>query len=278
MGVKGLYTYLKPYRRSISPEYTEPLRIGVDAMSLIYKYKNTYKSIFAHIDVLKKKGHTIIFVFDGKAPAEKAPEITERREARLTASTHAASLKDALNDPNLSPKERAVLEGSVARLELQGWHLTRDIRHEIHDGLVEMGIDCVRAKEEADQLLAAMACNGHVDVVVSTDMDFLLSGVERLWIPGVRADYEEIILSEVLHGEGVSKVGFVDAGILCGVEPLHGAISVPPKTAFMWIHHYGSMEKLLLQRADLTELDIIREPGKLERVRRHYVSADSVKN
>jgi len=274
MGVKGLYTYVKPYRRSILPEMESPVRVGIDAMSLIYKYKSEYKLIFPYIDNLRQKGHLITFVFDGKAPAEKADEITERREARLTASTQAATLKEQLQDPTLTSKERTILEYSVARLEYQGWHLSREIRHEVRDTLDAMGIKCVRATEEADAVLTDMALDGEIDVVVSTDMDFLLSGVKRLWIPS-RDGFEELLLEEVIHGEGVTKEGLLDAGILCGVEPMHGAISTPPKTAFGWIRHYKTMEALLTHRKDLVALDPLRADGELARVRLHFSKTGS---
>jgi 5'-3' exonuclease len=251
-----------------------PVRIGIDAMSLIYKYKNEYKLIFPYIDNLRQKGHVITFVFDGKAPAEKADEITERREARQTASTQAATLKEQLQDPTLTAKERTILEFSVARLEYQGWHLSREIRHEVRDTLDAMGIKCVRATEEADTVLTDMALDGEIDVVVSTDMDFLLSGVNRLWIPS-RDGFEELLLEEVMHGEGVTKEGILDAGILCGVEPMHGVISTPPKTAFGWIRHYKTMEALLAHRKDLVALDPLRVEGELERVRSHFSKTGS---
>jgi 5'-3' exonuclease len=271
MGVRGLYSFVKPYRTSIIPDTVPPLRIGVDAMSLIYKYKADYKLLYPYIQILKDRGHQMIFVFDGKAPVEKTEEIKDRRDARESATAHALSLRTQLEDTSLTAKERDILEYSVARFEHQGWHLTRDIRLEIQEELGRIGVDWVKATKEADDVLIDLVSMNAIDVVMSTDMDFLLAGVKRLWIPG-RDSYEEILLDEVMKGESLGAAGILDAGILCGVEPLRG-LSVLPKTAFSWIRHYGSIEGLLKRRDD-KNLDPLRDPAELARVRLHFSAAE----
>jgi len=272
MGVKGLYTYVKQYRRPLIPDTVSPVKIGVDAMSLIYKYKSDYKLLYPYIKILKDKGHRMIFVFDGKAPAEKNEEIKDRRDARESATAHAISLKSQLDDPTLTAKEREILEYSVARLEHQGWHMTREIRLEFQEELSRIGVDWVKAVKEADDVLIDLVGMNAIDVIMSTDMDFLLAGVKRLWIPG-RDSYEDILLEDVMQGESLSAAGILDAGILCGVEPLRG-LSVSPKTAFSWIRHYGSMEGLLMRRDD-KNLDPLRDPVELARVRMHFAAAET---
>jgi hypothetical protein len=39
---------------------------------MLYKYKSAYEEMYASLQVLKDMGHTLLFVFDGKAPVEKA--------------------------------------------------------------------------------------------------------------------------------------------------------------------------------------------------------------
>jgi len=269
MGVKGLYTYLKPYRQSILPDMVDAARIGIDAMSLIYKYKSEYKVLFPYLEALKHKGHKMTFIFDGKAPAAKEEEINDRRTARAAADAAATALKVQLDDVSLTPKEREILEFSVSRFEHQGWHLSREVRHDVQAELTRLDIPWLKAAEEADTVLVEMVKGGQIDVVMSTDMDFILSGVSRLWIPG-RDSYEELLLADIMHGEGLTASGIRDAGILCGVEPLRGKISVPPKVSFGWLRHYGTLEALLARRVDLVALDPLRVEGELERVRGHF--------
>jgi 5'-3' exonuclease len=285
MGVKGLYGYLKAYRHDLDLASTTPYRIGVDAMSLLYCYKSSYPDVFYFLDQLKEKGHKILFVLDGKSPAEKGEIVKERREARQSATTQATTLKSYLTSPaagdNLTEKERKVLEFSLARLEHQSWHVTKEIRHAFQDRLKEVGIPFVKAAAEADDVLIDLAGAGKLDVVISSDMDYLLSGVPRLWIPSKRGfnTFEEIVTQDVIEGEGLGgPAGLMDAGILAGVEPLRGQLSVPIHVAFGWIRYYGSIEQTLTRptiRAETPDLVILEDPTKLAEVRQHFQPRES---
>ena len=277
MGVKGLYTYLKKYRRDTLYDSVEkdPLRIGFDAMSLLYKYKGNYPEIYPMLNGLKALGHKLLFVFDGKPPTEKEAEVKERRDIRNSASTQAETIRQSLLDPTLAAQERSILEYSLARLEFQGWHMTREIRHTVQEELWKMGIPYVKAIGEADDALSELVGSGKLDVIVSTDMDFLLSGVPRLWIPFRASNdgFEEIVLTKVLEGEKMSLEMFRDAGILCGVDELKGRLSVMPQTAIGWLRHYSSLESVLeRQLAQLVAAGAaeILDAETLARVRGHY--------
>jgi 5'-3' exonuclease len=273
MGVKGLYTYLKPYRKEIYDVTKGPaLRIGFDAMSMLYKYKSSYEEMYPLLKAFKAAGHRLLFVFDGKPPAEKEAEVKDRRDARESASSQAANLKEYLTDNNLNQKERSVLEFSLARLEFQGWHMTRDIRQTFQRALWDMEVPYVKALGEADDVLADMAAAGKLDVVVSTDMDFLLSGVGRLWIP-LRNRYdgfEEILLKDVLKGEELELDGLRDTGILCGVEMLRGKLSIASTMAFSWIRYYKSIEGVLGSAINDSQLDALRDEELLQKIRMHF--------
>jgi 5'-3' exonuclease len=271
MGVKGLYTYLKSYRKQLDDPTEEPaLRIGFDAMSMLYSYKSAYEDMYPMLKTFKAKGHRLLFVFDGKPPTEKEAEVKERRDVRESATTQANTLKEYLTDPNIHPNERRVLEYSLARLEFQGWHMTREIRHAFQKALWDMDIPYVKSVGEADDVLSDLAGAGKLDVVVSTDMDFLLSGVPRMWIPLRNHGFEEILLSKVLEGEDLNLQGLQDAGILCGVESLRGKLSVSTQIAFSWIRYYKTIEGLLQSTIQDKQLNVLRDAEVVERVRAHF--------
>jgi len=266
---------LRSYRSDITVETIpkEPkLRIGFDAMSMLYKYKSYYEEIYPMLKELKQRGYKLLFVFDGKTPVEKEAEVKERRDNRQGATDQAASLKEQLKSQTLTLREREILEYSVARLEFQGWHMTREIRHAFQDALTNMEIPYIKAVQEADDVLVDLIGAKKLDVVVSSDMDFLLSGVERLWIPfrKIGDGFEEILLSEVLKGEGMEIGTFVDAGILCGVEPLRGRLSILSSTAFNWLRYYKSIEKLLTSTVKDGQLEILKDEELLQNTRAHF--------
>lgn len=286
MGVKGLYSYLKAYRHDIyltsyDEAPTKSLRIAVDAMSLLYKYKASYKDIYPMLTALKAEGHKLLFVFDGKPPAEKEPEVKERREARKEATAQATALKDYLATTDvgaMEKREREILEFSVARLEYQGWHMTREIRKEVQAKLTELGIPFVKATGEADAVIMDLIGAGKLDIVISTDMDFLLAGAPYVWIPFRKGGdgFEEIVLEEVLEGEEMSLGGLKDAGILCGVEPMRGHAAVQPQTAFSWLRYYRSIEGLFESSVEEPVLTALAADGGalLQQARQHFTAQE----
>ena len=275
MGIKGLYSYLKHYRNDIDlAELTpakEAFRIGVDAMSLLYRFKGDADAILALIALLRSQGHRIFFVFDGKPPQEKEKEIAARRSAKEDAATQAVALQSFLASSaagDLSPRDREILEHSLARCQGGAWHMTRDARRAFQDRLWEFSIPYVKSLSEADDVLFDLVAAGKLDVVMSTDMDYLLAGVGRLWIPSRKGAQilEEIRLDDVLEGEGLEQAGLTDACILCGTEEREGLRGVPPLTAFSWIRHYGSLEGVFQSnvadrnfRAMFPSLEVIQE-------------------
>ena len=277
MGVRGLYTYLHCYRKNILIRDSKlPLRIGFDAMSLLYTYKASYKEFYGVLDTLQTQGHTMLFVFDGKSPVEKEQEVKERRDTREGAASHAGKIREYLESGEVTPvseNERKILEDAIHRLENTAWHLTRAIRHEIQAELIQRKIPYIRGIEEADAVLVDLCGAGKLDVVVSTDMDYLLSGVvPRLWIPiKHRKDaFEEICMKQIFETEGITAESFRDAGILCGVEPLRGRLSIHANRAFIWIRHYKSIEKLLASNIREPQLECLREKELLRYVRNHF--------
>jgi 5'-3' exonuclease len=276
MGVKGLYTYVKKYRKDTLYESIPaepPLRIGFDAMSMLYKYKANYPEMYPMLRGLKAAGHRLLFVFDGKPPIEKEAEVKERRDVRNSAASHADTIRATLLDPAVQGQERTILEYSLARLEFQGWHMTREIRHTFQEALWAMEIPYVKAIVEADDALSELVGAGKLDIIVSSDMDFLLSGVPRLWIPfRTRSDgFEEVLLSSVLEGESMTLEMLRDAGILCGVELLRGKVSIQSVMAFSWIRYYKTIEGLLQSTIKEPQFEHLKDEALVKKLRNSFV-------
>lgn len=219
-------------------------------MSVLYRYRGDTEAILRLVKGLQSMGHSILFVFDGKAPAEKQREITARREAKGEAAATAAALGAFLASGEaaaLGQRDRLLLEQTLARSQTESWHMTRDARRAFQDRLWEEKIPYVKSVSEADDVLADLVGANKLDCVISTDMDTLMCGAPRLWIPSRKGDgiLEEIVLAEVLEGEGLTSIGFVDACLLCGTEEREGMRGVAPHTAFAWLRHYGTLEGVL---------------------------------
>ena len=79
MGVYGFYNYTKQFQKTV--DYTNisvKYRIGIDALSLLYKYRGDISKIFECLKPILN--HKLLFVFDGKAPESKLNEIEKRKK------------------------------------------------------------------------------------------------------------------------------------------------------------------------------------------------------
>lgn len=245
MGVKGLYSYLRPHRKPLDSTTVPKGLIGVDALSVLYKFRGNTEAILAFLETFKAAGATFLFVFDGKAPETKRDEVDERRTKRNDAREEAIVLKAYLDDSEtlLEVRDRKIIERKISVLENGAWSMTREARHAFQDVLRQKGIAFVKAKGEADDVLMSLWHDHKLLGIISADMDFLVGGVERLWIPTEKGA-EEICLSTILEYEDISMESFIDAAILCGVSTGYTFLNMYPKKAFTFMRHYGCLEAL----------------------------------
>jgi 5'-3' exonuclease len=239
MGVKGLYSYVKPYRNHVEFD-TIPhgSKIGVDALSLLYHFRGNQETILKFIQPFLDRGCKLLFVFDGPAPEAKAGELEERQKKRERARAEVNTIREFLDSAQeLEPRARQILSQKISQLEMgAGWHLQIEKRKEIQQLLWEKGASSVKAIGEADDVLVGLWKQGHIYSILSTDMDFLVHGVERVWIPTYNTEFEEIKLSQVLEKEELTQKQLVEASILCS--------AVSSQTAFQWIRYYGTLANL----------------------------------
>jgi 5'-3' exonuclease len=259
MGVKGLYSYLKHYRNYIDPRQAAPKRIGIDAMALLYRFKGDTKEVFQLLDALRKANHILFFVFDGKPPAEKAREVQNRKDQKTAAGEKAESIKTFLGSDagkTVDTATRDLLEYSLERCTNQSWHMTRETRRAFQEELWTHAIPYVKSVSEADDVLVDMSHAGKIDVVLTTDMDYILGGTKTVWIPTKKDTFffEEICLADILSGESLTQESLIDAGLLCGTEERAGAKGIPCDKAFTYMRYYGSLEAVLKGNVNNSEI------------------------
>ena len=269
MGVKGLYSYLRPYRHPLDISTVSKGTIGIDALSILYKFRGNTDMILKFLEPFLSLGCTLLFVFDGKAPETKKEEVDTRKAKRNSARDEALTLKTYLETtPQLTDNDRRVLERKIHSLEMgEGWYITRCARHAFQDVLRRNNIPFVKAIGEADDVLMSLWSDNKLISIISSDMDFLVAGVERLWIPTV-SGCEEILLSTVIAKEELTMSSFRDAAILCGVSTGYVFSNMYPQKAFTFMRHYGSLEKLMERQPAHFNMD---RPDTLAQIRGRFL-------
>lgn len=237
MGIRGLYTFLKPIRRPLETRGDE--KVGVDGNYILYRTYGDIEIFIKWINKMKLIPENIHVVFDGGAAAEKEKELEKRREERGAAKEKAGAIRKLLDDSDLELDERNLLEKRLAILEKAAWKPTKEIQRVWKDRLEELGIRwSVEKGEEADKVLGRMS---NIDAVISGDMDMFLLGVKEVWIYG---DNVKLVRTDILEFLGMTAAQFRDFSILIGLDERGDLPRAEFIHAYHWIRLYGSLEGL----------------------------------
>ena len=188
MGVRGLQSYIRQYGTQksfadlMSPA-NKHLRIGIDVSYYFYRWQGDADRILKFIRDLESNGHHVLLAFDGRAEDGKVWEAQRRRDVRDQEMKSANAIQVLLDTEILSEDERSMLELQYADHQRKGWTLTKDTRNMLKERLYGERIPIVKAKGEADGLLAAASNVGDLHIVISGDMDLLAMGAQSLWTP-----------------------------------------------------------------------------------------------
>lgn len=258
MGIKGLYSALKAQSHNVNWKSEQPLRIGVDAYSILYKFREDVERSFQFLMEIQKVGHSLTVVLDGTPPPEKEAEMTARRETRRTALDQAASLRSFLEKVDssapLTEETRKEIQQKILHFEKEGWSVHREIRTRFCQMLRDAQIPYMDAPGEADDVLIEMARKNQIDVVISNDMDIFVGGVERFWMVDKKSAvplFREFHRGQVSQALGIDPHRWADVAILAGYEKCPALKRATAPVAISWIRFYGSIEGMFRRRPEL---------------------------
>ena len=241
MGVRGLYTYCKKYLKPVKEDLE--IRIGIDASSLLYRFHGNFHEIYKFlIPLLKNK---LLFVFDGKAPKYKEKELGIRKETKGFADKRIILLKESLLK-DLNDETRNLIHKRIHELVLDNWTLTYEILQEFKLFLKSKKLTYIKSNSEADSLLVDLYYHNYIDAVLSNDMDYLVSGIDKLYI-NVKGELKEINLYEILEFEDINVEQFRDVAVLAGIDNITYMDIDDVDTAISFIRHYGSINNMNIQ-------------------------------
>jgi len=226
MGVRGLQSFVRTHS---TPKTLQDLLstsfqkqcIGIDISYYIYKWQGDIDRIVDFIKSLQANKHRVILAFDGRAEDGKQWEAQRRRNAREEELKSAQSIMTSLEDTeqNISDDHRKYLEQKVIEHQKRGWSITRDLRTNIKRRFYEEKFPMVKAKSEADGLLASMCATGVLDIVISGDMDLLAMGSKLLWTPiDDGLSFREYNREEILQKLSLGDYQFRSMCAMCFTE------------------------------------------------------------
>jgi flap endonuclease-1 len=185
MGIKLLNRFLRlNCADSIKRIHLSDLRgktIAIDTSIYLYRFAKEGGLIEGFYSMLTAlNGHRItpIFVFDGKAPEEKADVIEKRREDRRDAQRQYKELLNAVKTAD--EIERQDIETELDSLRKQIIYIKRRDVEEVKNLMDLMGAFHVDADGEADALCARLVHKKRAHACLSEDMDMFVYGCPRV--------------------------------------------------------------------------------------------------
>jgi hypothetical protein len=264
MGIKGMYSCLKPFSHKIDYTSMPPLRLALDAYPFLYKFKHDLDSCLKLFTSLQQAGHTLKLFVDGNPPKEKMEELASRRLQKEQAYKQAEALKAFLQDTEksnaLDEQARHLIEKQIQAYEVESYSIKKETRELFLARVKEAKIPIELCEGEADTALIHAALKGEVDVVVANDMDLFVGGVERLWALG-KSNTDPLFLEfnriEITKQFGLQSRSWVDVAILAGYEKTPNLKRTSVQQAITWIRYYGSLESLFSRRSELLQGECI---------------------
>ena len=213
-------------------------------------------------------GVRLVFVFDGRPPAQKAAEIERRRSIR---QRYEAERDEVLR---AGDEARAYSKATMTS------RLTREMVGEARELLRLLGIPTVQAPSEAEAQAAHMAAANAVWAAASKDYDALLFGAPRVvrfltisgkeFLPSqgtFRPIVPELIeMERLLRALAITRPQLVDLGMLVGTDFNDGVKGIGPKKALKLVQEFGSIERM--------PDDIRQAVGEVEDVRRIFLQPE----
>ena len=254
MGVRGLFSYCKKYIKNIKNDSN--LRIGIDVSSLLYRFHGDFDEIYKFLNPLKE--NKLLFVFDGKAPKYKKKELEVRTQTKDLGERKIILLKDSLKQ-NLNEETRKLIEKRIKELELEHWTLSYEVIKNFKEFIKSKNLLYIKSNSEADSLLVDLYYHNYIDIILSNDMDYLVSGIEQIYI-NYKGVIKEINLYNILELEDINIEQFRDVAVLAGIDNIKYIDIDDVESAINLIRHYGSiyiMDRIYNKFNDLHYEEII---------------------
>ena len=248
MGVKGLYSLIKPFGHHVDIHTLKNKRIGIDISYFMYRWgTDDITRYLEFIKLLWSNDNKVLLVFDGKPGQYKLQEVERRKAVAESAGKYATSLQESLKNNDFTSEQKTIIESAISTNMKKSIRPTKEKRQILKKVFYEQLIPMLKSSEEADELLVALNKEGDIDIVISGDTDLLRLGAKCLWVPKDDSGYEYIVLEydTVLRSLNLTEDQFQDMCILTGGIPqIRMNTRVDIRKAWSYIRLYGSLEKV----------------------------------
>ena len=212
-------------------------------------------------------GITPIMVFDGQCPDQKTQTRELRRKKKEDSLAKAQQLREQLCKTNVLDKNADTIE-ELRKIMSRCSYISHNEMDMLRNILMGIGIPCLMAKGEAEQLCSMLAIEGYVEAVMSADTDNLAYGCPIVIIDNAENVYDQdtktrtsqvitVGIKDVLTGLGITFARFVDLCIMMGCDYNDNIPQIGGTRALKLINKFGSIDNIprLLPTPNLIDAD-----------------------
>ena len=198
---------------------------------------------------------TPIVIFDGQNPIEKTDTKSERRETQI-------NYKDKIDNLTLQLKATPTKEiVETLKKSLRNYiHISSENFLLFKTTIASLGIPCIQAKGEGEQLCSSLCIDGLVAAVFSADTDNLVYGCPLLltnFKGGNVCQFECVRIDTILQELNISHKIFIDLCIMSGCDFNTNMHGYGVAKSFALLKKYISID-LLPSNLDITCLNHFR--------------------
>jgi 5'-3' exonuclease len=228
MGIKYLNSYLQRNCRNaiscVSLEQLNGKKIAIDVSIYMYKYEADgllLENMYLFISIMRYYNIIPIFIFDGKAPAEKKDLIQKRSDDRVAAEKEIKQLKNLIENNIVKNKEeKQEIINTIEELKKKTTYISKSKIQLVKDLMRAYGMTYFDAHGEADQLCAMLTITGKVWACMSEDMDMFVYGCPRV-LRYLSLVQHNIVIYEtngILQTLNITQNEFRDICVLSGTD------------------------------------------------------------
>lgn len=277
MGIKNINQQISKHAPnsffSVSARTFSGTRIAVDALRMSRAYRSTAnnKILESHdLNMAPLPEHLVInawldrfadyimdmykynilpvFVFDGKAPADKAAETEKRKKEREEKKAKIREITDKMEKYWEDVEENILLRPPFELIQeyksiLKHNSYTPYDQYDVLKNVIRIfGCPIIQAPEEAEKLCSSMCIDGYVSAVFTTDTDTLVYGAPIMITKYFAGYFDGCRIDLARKGLGLTHPEFVEFAILCGCDYNHGAKGIGPATALKLTKDFSYIE------------------------------------
>lgn len=201
-------------------------------------------------------GITPVFVFDGVHLDDKADTKAKRADIKVASKAKIKALYAELNGENGHIKDYTVPIVEELRKELLGYTCISSEDYELFKMMIKgIGIPCLNARGDGEQLCSMLCVEGKVGAVFSADTDNLVYGCPLLITDftfsssydeiGMRIPTMNCVRSDlIVSGLGITHEMYVDFCIMCGCDFNTNIPNIAAIKSFALLQQHRSIDNL----------------------------------